>query len=64
MCDIMEKYLAGIRAEAHAKNMAEFADIVKNVAIKLRVREEDAINWLGIPEEYSKEITEILSHSR
>lgn len=63
MNDIMEKYLTGIRAEAHAKRVAEFADIVKNVAIKLRVREDDAINWLEIPEEYRKEITELLSHS-
>lgn len=64
MCDIMEKYRAQIRAENHAKIIAEYADIVKNAAVKLRVREEDAINWLGIPEEYRKGITEILSHSR
>lgn len=64
MCEIMEKYLAGIRAEEHAKHVAEITEIVKNAATQFKVNEEEAISKLKIPEEYREEVIGILLQSK
>lgn len=64
MDDIMERYLTEIRAETHAKRVAEFAEVIKNAGQEFNVNVEEAISRLKIPVEFREEIMNLLSQNK
>ena len=60
----MDEYQARIRAEEHARTLAQDVEMVKSAAKEFQVSVEEAISKLKVPEEYREEIMELLSHSK